>query len=559
MVKSKILTPILAGVLGVSVAGSAVGYVLVNKDSDKKDSKKNEVVSPVDKIKDGGIVPGFTGADVSETIDTAEKAIKGELDFAYDANATLSFGDSFKQMAGVDIGSIGVKTSTKQKNNKTQADFSLLYNDNNLASANVVYDRDSGLAYLQIPELSESYLSVDINELMSQIEDQFTMSTGGTTIEELMGQLEGLEFDTDAMSENLGKYIDAALGAMPEGKEGEEVSGDIEGYDYTFTTKTYTITGKDFANMLKAVLEEAKNDENLKSLYEQIGAYATGTATGTVSNMSYEELIDQVLASMGEVEDGGESVSFDVYYNQDIPAGLHFDMDGAELDIKSVLTGAVTAVDMKMSADGQDVMTFKGAVEEEDGEANGQFAMNFTDGLVKYDMIYKLTNVSENGGTVRLDINYDDGSEAFSAWAEMISNTSDSDMSMSATVGFNGDVMFTLTFEGKKTEASDVELPTGQTYDVTDEAQLQQYLESVNTEGFLANLKQVLGDEIYNAIIGSASGYETYDYDDDDDDYDYDQFDLDDYDLGDLEDLDIDELQEMLKDNEVTGSVSKTA
>ena len=119
-----------------------------------------------------------------------------------------------------------------------------------------------------------------------------------------MGQLEGLEFDTDAMTENLGKYIDAALGAMPEGKEGEEVSGDIEGYDYTSTTKTYTITGKDFANMLKAVLEEAKNDENLKSLYEQIGAYATGTATGTVPNMSYEELIDQVLASMGEVEEG---------------------------------------------------------------------------------------------------------------------------------------------------------------------------------------------------------------------------------------------------------------
>ena len=41
MVKSKLLTPILAGVLGVSVVGSSVGYVLVYKDDDggKKDSK----------------------------------------------------------------------------------------------------------------------------------------------------------------------------------------------------------------------------------------------------------------------------------------------------------------------------------------------------------------------------------------------------------------------------------------------------------------------------------------------------------------------------------------
>ena len=41
MVKSKLLTPVLAGVLGVSIAGSALGYVLVNKDSDSKSGKKS--------------------------------------------------------------------------------------------------------------------------------------------------------------------------------------------------------------------------------------------------------------------------------------------------------------------------------------------------------------------------------------------------------------------------------------------------------------------------------------------------------------------------------------
>ena len=33
MVKNKVLTPVLAGVLGLSIVGSGLGYYFVNKDS----------------------------------------------------------------------------------------------------------------------------------------------------------------------------------------------------------------------------------------------------------------------------------------------------------------------------------------------------------------------------------------------------------------------------------------------------------------------------------------------------------------------------------------------
>ena len=149
MVKSKLLTPVLAGVLGVSVAGSALGYVLVNKDDEKKDTKKSStaVVSPVEKLSDG-----FKAATSTEVVENAEKALKGELDFSYDAKATLSFGDGFKAASGIeDMGSIGFTANANQNGNMGSADLSVLFNDNDLISLSAVIDRDNGKAYVQVP------------------------------------------------------------------------------------------------------------------------------------------------------------------------------------------------------------------------------------------------------------------------------------------------------------------------------------------------------------------------------------------------------------------------
>ena len=41
MVKNKVLTPVLAGVLGLSIVGSGLGYYFVNKDSNSPDCTCN--------------------------------------------------------------------------------------------------------------------------------------------------------------------------------------------------------------------------------------------------------------------------------------------------------------------------------------------------------------------------------------------------------------------------------------------------------------------------------------------------------------------------------------
>ena len=122
MVKSKILTPVLAGVLGVTVVGSGVGYYFTRNDSSneiKNGSKLSQVAN-----------------NFNSTINNAEKALTGEIDFAYNADATVTFGEGFTSISGMELKPIQVVTNTKQKGGNTGADFNLKYDGKNLASFN---------------------------------------------------------------------------------------------------------------------------------------------------------------------------------------------------------------------------------------------------------------------------------------------------------------------------------------------------------------------------------------------------------------------------------------
>ena len=106
MVKNKVLTPVLAGVLGLSIVGSGLGYYFVNKDSN--DGKTEGGKAKLTQVAD----------NINNTLGTAEKAIKGELDFAYNATATVSFGEGFTEKAGVSLQPISVTTVTKHVKKK---------------------------------------------------------------------------------------------------------------------------------------------------------------------------------------------------------------------------------------------------------------------------------------------------------------------------------------------------------------------------------------------------------------------------------------------------------
>lgn len=275
MLKKSFLTPVLSGVLAVTVVGSGVLYYFDRsgeKDSANEKSSEKKISSVSDNI--------------GETIDIASKALKGDLDFSYTADAELKFGEGFTNEIGYEIKPIAVSTATKQKGKKTAADMSFKYDSKNLMSLNTVIDNETQTVYIKCPELSDSYLSAsadEINGLLADsglsMDDSLESATGSLTamsagaatassseILDILG-----EIDYEALAADLEEYWKLIEENCPEGKENGNITGDIDGNSYDYSVKTYEITGQVVYDMVTDVTEKAKSDEFLKDLFVKMG------------------------------------------------------------------------------------------------------------------------------------------------------------------------------------------------------------------------------------------------------------------------------------------------
>ena len=545
MVKNKVLTPVLAGVLGLSIVGSGLGYYFVNKDSN--DGKTEGGKAKLTQVAD----------NINNTLGTAEKAIKGELDFAYNATATVSFGEGFTEQAGVSLQPISVTTVTKQKGSNTAADVSLTYGGNNLVSANAVYSRDNKSAYVQIPELSDAYLMVNVDSLKDKVGSE--LSSQGIDLDSLFDSAEGadVDFDTDALE----KVMEDSF---PKPVDGEKKTGDIDGNEYSYTTKEYTISGNDVKAAFKAVLDKAKDDATLKDMFSKSGV-------AEELGMSYDDIISQYADSMDSLfasDNLDETATFNAYYSGDDFAGFSFEKDGEGATLYTILKDDVVAVDFSLNMGSEGSASFKGSTNTVDGVTNGKFTMKMetaadsdidadktsADGglsleptmavspSINFDTMeaeVTLKDLKEEGdafsGTIRFDVNGTSDSQAVSGWVELASASTADKLDLSVEFGMNGKQFVTMAVTGNKTEASDITVPSGdKIYDMTNDDQMNTYLAGCDSDGFVANVKKVLGDEVYNMLVNAEGDLES-DYDDYGDYDDYDDYDLSDIDLSDYD------------------------
>ena len=89
-----------------------------------------------DKTNEKGI--SHVSENIGDTIDLAEKAIKGELDFSYSAEAELKLGEGLTKDIGYEVKPFAVSAATKQKGKKTAADMKFKYAAKDIVTLNTV-------------------------------------------------------------------------------------------------------------------------------------------------------------------------------------------------------------------------------------------------------------------------------------------------------------------------------------------------------------------------------------------------------------------------------------
>lgn len=390
----------------------------------------------------------------------------------------------------------------------------LLLNDTKLCDLNFYMDLANMVEYIQIPELSDGYISAPIEGTVTTSEgvaenSQEIMSTYMNALSDLSSALP----DSDTLGTLLDRYGNIIIDNIEEGSSVEE-SVSVDGISEDCTAYEGTVSEKAVTAMAEGILTAAKDDAEIKGLFEQWA----GASDGEDQYQQFEDAVADALDSIGSA-DGEVSedpvFSSKVWVNADNKiVGREFAViDGAEttpvFTWKAPSDGDTSALLLEITAEDSS-LTLTGSGTTSDGLLNGDYIFAI-DGTEAADInVENLETKPEKAGYYNGTLNVtfpvaeadaantDGESEAasnplagFGIVINLKSDASTDSSSMGLTVTTSGAPIATLTISGGYGDGVDIPDLTSldKTYDGSDDAAMTEYVANINWDTFLANIK----------------------------------------------------------------------
>ena len=390
----------------------------------------------------------------------------------------------------------------------------LLLNDTKLCDLNFYMDLANMVEYIQIPELSDGYISAPIEGTVTTSEgvaenSQEIMSTYMNALSDLSSALP----DSDTLGTLLDRYGNIIIDNIEEGSSVEE-SVSVDGISEDCTAYEGTVSEKAVTAMAEGILTAAKDDAEIKGLFEQWA----GASDGEDQYQQFEDAVADALDSIGSA-DGEVSedpvFSSKVWVNADNKiVGREFAViDGAEttpvFTWKAPSDGDTSALLLEITAEDSS-LTLTGSGTTSDGLLNGDYIFAI-DGTEAADInVENLETKPEKAGYYNGTLNVtfpvaeadaantDGESEAasnplagFGIVINLKSDASTDSSSIGMTVTTSGAPIATLTISSGYGDGVDIPDLTSldKTYDGSDDAAMTEYVANINWDTFLANIK----------------------------------------------------------------------
>lgn len=443
------------------------------------------------------------------------------------SNMTLKVEDTGRALIGALMGgtdvswlqSISLDSNISIKDGVEAIVSSVLLNDNKLCDFNVYMDLANMMEYIQIPELSDSYMKAPVSsdsEENSEEAQQF-LNTYMTTLSDLTSVLP----DSKTLSTLLDRYGNIIIDSFEEGSSVEE-SVSVDGISEECTAYEGIISEKSAYTIVEKVLTTAKDDEEIKALFDQ---WSDDASNEENQYKDFQNLITDALDDMNRDDEGStenEAFSSKVWVNGDGKiVGRQFGItDGTDttpvFTWKAPSEGEDSALLLELAADDSS-FTFTGSGKTADGLLNGDYilAVNGTETVdinvenletkpakagyyngtfnISFPAAETDSSDSEAGESTEDDTDTS-ATDMLAGFGAVIKLTSDADADTSTldlTVTTSGAALATLSITGSYGEG--VEIPDfaslDKTYDATDDEAMTEYLTEINRDTFLANVK----------------------------------------------------------------------
>lgn len=427
------------------------------------------------------------------------------------ANISLQIKDTGRafisaMMGGTDISwlqNISINSNVSLKDELHVIASSILLNDTQICDLNLFIDYTNMLEYLQIPELSESYISAPIySDSVEDIEQNQEITS---TYLNMLTNVDSILPDSDSIGTLLDRYGSLIIDNIEENSTVQETVS-VDGIGEECTAYEGVFTEKSLITMAEQVLTTAKEDQEIKAIYElwENNASADG---------SYEEFQNNIDSLLESIQDVSLATDTAVIFSK-IWTNSDGKIIGRELGISDDGITTTPVFTWKAPSDG-DNSAFLLEISSDDSSLTLTGSGQTTDGLLTGDYILAIDNIEslnihvEDLETVPSEIGYyngtftitipdsvEDDSQAssLSSFAIVIAVTSDAangSCAFDVTLTISGAPLATLSITGNYD--SDAEYPdhtaSTNTYDASSDESMAGYLEDINWDTFLTNIK----------------------------------------------------------------------
>ena len=215
--------------------------------------------------------------------------------------------DLATEAAGMDLSwirNLGLSITAGRSGDLMQANAALRLNDTDIIHMDVVMDNASMTEYLAVPEINESYTSVNLLDMLG--------SYSSLSSDEIMDLFSGNADQNTAALELFKRYYKLALDNITklELSDGTVSAG---GLSCSCSIAKVTIEAEDVQRIGNAVLDAAAQDKDVEALFYR-SMRMSGDFDGSAEDFhaKYAELIREAKSDLEDVDDSG-SVLMTVY------------------------------------------------------------------------------------------------------------------------------------------------------------------------------------------------------------------------------------------------------
>lgn len=405
-------------------------------------------------------------------------------------------------LAGVDMSwleSASFSSGLTIKGDQLGMNFSTAVNNDNVLSLAMALDIEAGEMYIQIPELTNTYIGIDFRDMLGSAYVRNLTNEWDDLKETFTETLASLPSQAK-MEKLLNKYLEIALGCVDDVTKKSKTLK-VEGVKQKCTVLEVTIDTRTAADMLDAILDEAEYDSTLEDFILDLA-----DVYGEDRDDIYDEFIDGLDDLYRQLRGarGGDEIVLTVYVNgKGEVVGRELEVGDTTIALLMPEKGGKFGFEFSV-AEGRTSVSFTGSGKRSGNKIDGDFQLR-SNGAALLEITtdnLNLANMKKGQLNGKIEVSVGSGIGTVAGSMSGLSIIKDMKFTLSGkssansskcTLGlvYKGEDLGSITVSTERKKASSVKIPKEKNVIFVEDARdLEDWFDEINWDKVISNLEK---------------------------------------------------------------------